>query len=209
MGFLNDRKGSLALLALALLFLQQAFPGTALADVKSDTIRALREHYSRVPTMTGEFLQFGPKGEQSGGTFSIKRPGKIRFDYEEPSPIEVVSNGLAVMVVNNKLKTFNSYPLKNTPLKLLLDNEFDIGDDAILDVKVEEDVTTIVMGDKQIFGNSVITLLFDPQTFDLRQWTIKDAQGKETSVMIYNVENNAEISDRIFQINKTTLKRSN
>lgn len=209
MGFLNDRKGSLALLALALLFLQQAFPGTALADVKSDTIRALREHYSRVPTMTGEFLQFGPKGEQSGGTFSIKRPGKIRFDYEEPSPIEVVSNGLAVMVVNNKLKTFDSYPLKNTPLKLLLDNEFDIGDDAILDVKVEEDVTTIVMGDKQIFGNSVITLLFDPQTFDLRQWTIKDAQGKETSVMIYNVENNAEISDRIFQINKTTLKRSN
>ena len=171
-----------------------AFSSLALADVKSDTIKALREHFANVPTMQGEFLQFDPKGNQSGGTFAIKRPGKVRFDYEDPSPVEVVSNGLAVMVVNNKLKTFDSYPLKNTPLKLLLDDNLQIGDDAILDVKNDEDVTTIVLGDKQIFGNSVITLLFEPDTFDLRQWTIKDAQGKETSVMVFNVEDNVNLS---------------
>ena len=105
------------------------------ADIKSDTLNALREHYAKVPTMQGEFLQFDPKGNQSGGTFAIKRPGKVRFDYEEPSPVEVVSNGLAVMVINNKLKTFDSYPLKNTPLKLLLDDKLNISKDAIIDVR--------------------------------------------------------------------------
>jgi outer membrane lipoprotein-sorting protein len=159
--------------------------------------------------MTGEFLQFGPQGDQSSGTFAIKRPGKVRFDYEDPSPVEVVSNGLAVMVVNNKLKTFDSYPLKNTPLKLLLDDELQIDSDAVIDVMQSEDLTTIVLGDKQLFGNSVITLLFEPETFELRQWTIKDAQGKETSVMVFNVEDNVELSNRLFQINKGQFKRSN
>lgn len=184
-----------------------ATPGTA--DIRADTLKALREHYASVPTMKGEFLQFGPKGEQSSGTFAIKRPGKVRFDYEEPSPIEVVSNGLAVMVVNNKLKTFDSYPLKNTPLKLLLDDKLNIGDKAILDVKVSDDLTTVVLGDKQIFGDSVITLQFEPETFELRQWTIKDAQGKETSVSVFNVENNVKLSNRMFQINKAQYRRKN
>jgi outer membrane lipoprotein-sorting protein len=179
------------------------------ADIKSETLAALRQHYTNVPTMKGEFLQFGPTGDQSGGDFSIKRPGKVRFDYEDPSPVEVVSNGLAVMVINKKLKTFDTYPLKNTPLKLLLDDKLDISEESIIDVQVTDDVTTIVMGDKQIFGNSVITLLFEPNTFALRQWTIKDAQGKETSVMVFNVEDNVNISDREFQINKSKLKRSN
>jgi len=182
---------------------------TAVADVKTDTLNALRDHYAKVPTMQGEFLQFDPKGNQSGGTFAIKRPGKVRFDYEEPSPVEVVSNGLAVMVINNKLKTFDSYPLKNTPLKLLLDDKLQINEEAIIDVKTDPDVTTIVLGDKQLFGNSVITLLFEPETFDLRQWTIKDAQGKETSVMVFNVEDNVELSNRLFQINKSTYQRKN
>ena len=179
------------------------------ADIRADTLQALREHYAKVPTMKGEFLQFGPKGEQSSGTFAIKRPGKVRFDYEAPSPIEVVSNGLAVMVINNKLKTFDSYPLKNTPLKLLLDDKLQIGDKAILDVQVSDDLTTVVLGDKQIFGDSVITLQFESGTFELRQWTIKDAQGKETSVSVFNVENNINLSNRLFQINKAQYKRKN
>ena len=159
-------------------------PATGQADMRSDTLAALQAHYSSVPTMQGEFLQFGPRGEESSGTFKIKRPGKVRFDYEAPSPIEVVSNGLAVMVVNNKLKTFDTYPLKNTPLKLLLDDKFKFDEKTVIDVQSNEEVTTVVLGDKQIFGASLITLMFEPESFELRQWTIKDAQGKETSVEV-------------------------
>ena len=199
----------LAVLATAMIAVSGMLINVAHADQKEETINALSAHYAAVPTMSGEFLQFGPKGEQNGGNFYLARPGKVRFDYEDPSPIEVVSNGQSVAVLNNKLKTFQSYPLKNTPLKLLLDNKINVANNSIIDVKVEPDVTTIVMGDKQILGNSIITLLFDPVNFDLRQWTIKDAQGKETSVMIFNIEKNVKLSSKLFSFSRIKYKRSN
>ena len=205
----KSRTVGLAIIATAFFTVSSTLIDFAHADQKEDTINALSAHYAAVPTMSGEFLQFGPKGEQNGGNFYLARPGKIRFDYEDPSPIEVVSNGQSVAVLNSKLKTFQSYPLKNTPLKLLLDNEINAANNSIIDVKVESDVTTIVMGDKQLFGNSIITLLFDPDNFDLRQWTIKDAQGKETSVMIFNIEKNVELSNKLFSFSRDKYKRNN
>lgn len=167
---------------------------------KKAAIAALSNHFNSVPTMTGEFIQFGPSGEQTGGTFYIHRPGRIRFNYEDPSPIMVVSNGRTLGVRNKKLKTWSYYPLKKTPLSLLLSDQIQISDKSIRRVEAGEDITTVVMGDKNIFGDSEITLLFDPQTQDLRQWTIKDAQGKETSVMIFNVQKNVTIPSKLFVI---------
>ena len=171
-------------------------------------IRAISEHFVSVPTMSGEFIQFGPNGEQTGGIFFIQRPGKIRFNYEEPSPIMVVSNGKTLGVRNKKLKTWNYYPLDKTPLSLLLSNELQIGDKAIRSVEAGEDITTVVMGDESLFGDSEITLLFDPRTQDLRQWTIKDAQGKETSVMIFNVQKNIDLPNRLFIVDTTENGRT-
>lgn len=172
---------------------------------KKQAIDAISNHFKTVPTMTGEFVQFGPNGEQTGGKFLIKRPGKIRFNYEDPSPIMVVSNGRTLAVNNKKLKTWNYYPLSKTPLSLLLSNEIDIDSKSVRNVEAGKDITTVVMGDKNIFGDSEITLMFDPQSQDLRQWTIKDTQGKETSVMIFNVKKNVKISNTTFAIDKSKI----
>ena len=178
------------------------------ANDKKQAIEAISNHFRTVPTMTGEFVQFGPNGEQTAGTFLIKRPGKIRFDYEDPSPIMVVSNGKTLAVNNKKLKTWNYYPLSKTPLSLLLSNQIKINDKSIRKVETSDDITTVVMGDKNIFGDSEITLLFDPASQDLRQWTIKDSQGKETSVMIFNVEKNVQIPSTTFAIDKKAGRRT-
>jgi outer membrane lipoprotein-sorting protein len=180
----------------------------ALANDKKQAVNAISNHFRSVPTMSGEFIQFGPNGEQTGGKFLIKRPGKIRFNYEDPSPIMVVSNGKTLAVNNKKLKTWNYYPLSKTPLSLLLSNKIKIDDKSIRNVDAGPDLTTVVMGDKSIFGDSQITLMFDPQSQDLRQWTIKDVQGKETSVMIFNVKKNVKISNTKFAIDKTRKNNS-
>ena len=187
-----------------------AFPsaGYAVANDKQVAIDAISSHFTSVPTMTGEFIQFGPNGEQTGGTFYIHRPGRIRFNYEDPSPIMVVSNGKTLAVNNKKLKTWSYYPLKKTPLSLLLSDRIKIDDKSIKTIDAREDITTVVMGDKNIFGDSEITLLFDPQTQDLRQWTIKDAQGKETSVMIFNVEKNVKIPEKLFKISNSRKQKN-
>lgn len=160
----------------------------------------IASHFTAVRSMQGEFVQFGPKGEQTGGKFFIERPGKMRFNYEAPSAYRVVSDGKSVVVSNAKLKTADLYPLSKTPLKLLLDTRIDLSGDKIKSVRVEDDLTTVKMQDKSVFGNSTITMMFDTKTYDLRQWTITDAQGKDTTVMIFNVQSGVSIDPGIFKI---------
>ncbi|MDF1608234.1 outer membrane lipoprotein carrier protein LolA [Hoeflea sp. YIM 152468] len=173
------------------------FPGQAGA---AESAQRLADHFSSVKTMTGEFIQFGPNGEQTGGKFFIDRPGKLRFNYEAPSPIRVIADGKAVVIGNRKLRTWDLYPLDKTPLKLLLSERIDLSADTVKAVKEDPDLTTIVLGNKSIFGDSTISLMFDPKTFELRQWTIRDAQGKDTSVMIFNVKTGVTFAKNVFKV---------
>jgi len=173
-------------------------PGPALAA--SDAAQRIADHFASVKTMTGEFVQFGPSGEQTGGKFYIERPGKLLFLYENPSPIRVVADGNSLVVNNKKLNTWDVYPLGKTPLKVLLGNQIDLSAGRVRDVREAEDLTTIVIGDKQLFGDSQITMMFDPSNYDLRQWTIRDAQGKDTTVMVFNVEQGVKFGKDTFQI---------
>ncbi|MCM2396461.1 outer membrane lipoprotein carrier protein LolA [Rhizobium sp. S95] len=185
--------GAGALLALAALPMPRA-------QAAADAAQKIADHFSSVKTMMGEFVQFGPRGEQTGGKFFIQRPGKLRFNYEKPSPMRVISDGKNVVIGNMKLKTWDLYPLSKTPLSLLLAEKIDLGNQLVRDVKEEADLTTIVLGDKTIFGDSTITLMFDPKTYDLRQWTITDVQAKDTSVMIFNVQTGVNLDPSVFEI---------
>jgi outer membrane lipoprotein-sorting protein len=166
----------------------------------SAAAQKIADHFSSVKTMMGEFVQFGPRGEQTGGKFFIERPGKLRFNFEDPSPIRVIADGNNVVIGNMKLKTWDIYPLSKTPLSLLLASRIDLGNQMVRNVKEESDLTTIVLGNKTVFGDSTITMMFDSKTYDLRQWTITDAQNKDTSVMIYNVQNGVKLDDKVFII---------
>jgi outer membrane lipoprotein-sorting protein len=197
-----------------------AIPGINLAtpaSAASDTAQKIADHFSSVTTMSGEFVQFGPRGEQTGGKFYIQRPGKIRFNYEPPSGYKVISDGKSVVIDNAKLNTMDLYPLSKTPLKLLLDERIDLSGKRVKSVKEEDDLTTIQLADRQIFGNSTITMMFDAKSYDLRQWTITDPQGKDTTVMIFNVKQGGKIDqdlfaidyDRNYKLNKPGAKNKN
>ncbi|GGE08121.1 outer-membrane lipoprotein carrier protein [Aureimonas endophytica] len=168
--------------------------------------QAVADHFSSIKSMSGDFMQFDDKGRQSEGKFYIERPGRIRFEYAG-TPVRVIADGSNVAVNNRKLNTWDLYPLSKTPMKLLLDTRIDLSGANIQDVKQEKDLTTIVMGDRSLFGNSRITMMFDPKTYDLRQWTIRDAQGKDTTVMISNVQSGAPAKDALFKIPYTAISQ--
>ena len=121
--------------------------------------------------------------------------------------MRVIADGKNVVIGNMKLKTWDLYPLSKTPLSLLLSDKIDLQNQTVRDVKEESDLITIVLGNKSIFGDSTITMMFDPKTYDLRQWTITDLQNKETSVMIYNVQNGTQFDDKVFQIDYQAVHR--
>ncbi|GGD41049.1 outer membrane lipoprotein carrier protein LolA [Aureimonas glaciei] len=194
------------LLATAFLGLALALPvGLAPAQAQaSAAAQAVADHFSGVKSMTGDFMQFDPNGKQTEGKFYIERPGKIRFDYSG-APLRVIADGEQVAINNRKLNTWDLYPLSKTPLKLLLGQSIDLSAANIQSVKEEPDLTTIVMGDKSVFGDSRITMMFDPTTFDLRQWTIRDNQGKDTSVMVYNTRSGVAFDQSMFTIPYTSI----
>ncbi|KQQ34146.1 hypothetical protein ASG19_21105 [Rhizobium sp. Leaf306] len=200
-GLLGRRQFSLGLAGgvAGLLVAGAAKPVMAQAAAGASAQR-IADHFSSVKTMMGEFVQFGPRGEQTGGKFFIERPGKLRFNFEDPSPLRVIADGRNVVVGNVKLKTWDIYPLSKTPLSLLLSERIDLTSATVRSVREETDLTTIVLGNKSIFGDSTITMMFDTKTFDLRQWTITDAQNKDTSVMVYNVRNGVAMDERVFTI---------
>ncbi|MCQ4632889.1 MULTISPECIES: outer membrane lipoprotein carrier protein LolA [Shinella] len=194
------RRGFTCLMAFTLATgLSALAPADASAQA-SGAAQKIADHFASVKTMIGEFVQFGPRGEQTGGKFYINRPGKIRFNYEEPSPMRVIADGKSVVIGNRKLKTWDIYPLSKTPLNLLLGEKIDLSAKMVRNVKEEADLTTIVLGDRNMFGDSTITMMFDPKTYDLRQWTITDAQGKDTSVMIFNVKTGVALDEKVFSI---------
>ena len=177
------------------------------AQAASDAVRRIANHFSSVRTMTGEFVQFGPRGEQTGGKFYIERPGKIRFDYEPPARFRVTSDGSTVVVENRKMNTADIYPLSKTPLKLLLGERIDLSAANVQSVSEEEDLTTIRLVDRQLGINSTITMMFDSETYDLRQWTITDAQGKDTTVMLFNVQQGVTFDPSVFAIDYSRVNR--
>lgn len=193
-GFLGLASGLFAAAALA------CAGGLTPAHAASDTAQRIADHFSSVTSMTGEFVQFGPRGEQTGGKFYLQRPGKVRFNYEAPSAYEVVSDGKSVAIDNSKLNTMDLYPLSKTPLKLLLDDRIDLSGNKVTSVKEDEDLTTIKLSDKSVFGNSTITMMFDPKSYELRQWTITDNQGKDTTIMIFNVKQGVSIDPKVFKV---------
>jgi outer membrane lipoprotein-sorting protein len=189
-----------ALVGAAAFALFAAIPARNATAEDAAVAQKIADHFSSVKTMAGEFVQFGPRGEQTGGKFFLERPGKIRFNYEKPSPMRVISDGRSVVIGNSKLKTWDIYPLSKTPLALLLDNRIDLKSKMVRDVKEEPDLITIKLGDKSVFADSTITMMFDPSSYELRQWTITDNQGKDTSVMIFNTQTGLTFDKSVFTI---------
>src|SRR5690606_2149151 len=182
--------GNAALAAGALALGQFAGPFLATGQAQASTASAHRvaDQFARVRTMMGQFQQLGPRGQQTRRRCYLERPGKVRFNYESPSTFRVMSDGTTLVLENTKLRTADVYPLSKTPLKLLLDDKIDLSGGKVRSVKEEADLTTIQLADKSMFGDSTITMMFDPASYELRQWTITDAQGKDTTVMIFNVQ---------------------
>lgn len=168
----------------------------------------IANHFSAIQTMTGDFVQFSPKGEMTEGTFYLERPGKIRFSYKN-SPVRVITDGKSVAINNRKLDTWSLYQLSQTPMKMLLDTKIDLSDGKLLGVNEDKGATTIILADKSL-GKGQIRMIFDSKTYDLRQWTIVDQQNLETTVQVTNVRVGVRFAQGMFDIpyQRIAMKRN-
>ncbi|WP_114946954.1 outer-membrane lipoprotein carrier protein LolA [Microvirga calopogonii] len=159
-------------------------PGPRTPEEALDRVNA---YFNSIDVMSAYFVQKNPNGQQAEGTLSMRRPGQFHFAYSPPSTLEVISDGRNVAIRDKKLGTNDVYPVSQTPLKFLVQDNIDLSRDTkVRDVQVGRDGMVTVRFDDNatLGGTSKITLRFDSRANALKQWTIIDAQGYETSVTL-------------------------
>ena len=180
-------------------------PAAALgAEADDATVLAqANAYFNGITTLTGSFVQIGPDGRRIGGKITLAKPGRLRFDYDQPSPLEIVADGTSVAVKDRKLGTQDLYFISQTPLKFLLREKIDLAKDlTVNDVSNDPGGVRISMEDRATLGGtSKIQLFFDAEVKTLSQWRITDPQGYQTTVQLSNLQKGRAVEGGAFFIN--------
>ena len=162
-------------------------------------------YLSSLQTLVGQFVQVGPDGSRTTGDFYMQKPGKIRFEYDPPSTISIVADGQSVVVRDRKLATQDTYPLSQTPLRFLLSNRIDLMQDTkVVSVSADDLYISITLEEQNpLVGTSRLMLMFGLKDNLLKQWTITDPQGYDTTVAVYNLDSTKKPDPSMFKIDYT------
>ena len=180
-------------------------PGTTTAFDASQRalIDRINMYLMSVQTMIGDFVQVGPDGRRTEGKVYLQKPGRIRFEYNPPSPIELVADGNSVVIRDRKLDTQDLYPLSQTPLRFLLADRIDLlRETNVVSVSADDTFVSLLLEEKHTLGGThKVLLMFSAKDTQLRQWTVTDPQGYDTTVALYNLDLGKKLDPSMFVIN--------
>ena len=156
-----------------------------------------------ISTMKANFTQTDRAGQTMAGELTLKRPGKIRFDYGKSAPMLVVSNGKSLYLVDYDVKQVERWPISNSPLGALLDPNRDVKKYGKLRNTGNPNVLSVEVRDPKKPEYGVITLIFvrkagAPGGWELTNWVSLDAQNNRTTVRLANQRYGVSVSDSTF-----------
>ncbi|QPC43341.1 outer-membrane lipoprotein carrier protein LolA [Kaustia mangrovi] len=164
-------------------------------------VQRMASYFNQLRSLQGEFVQIGPRGQMSKGVFYLKKPGRLRFEYAPPNPFLVVSDGDYVIVNNRKSEEADYYPLSQTPLRMVLANDIDLGDEArVLDVNSRDGYTSVTLEDRNMLVPGQLTVVFDDKTNELRQWIIVDGNGNKTTISLTKLASGVNPDPSLFKV---------
>ena len=195
---------SAALVVSAPVALLTAAPAAAQADNQqlANAVSALRA----ISTMRADFVQTDRQGRQVKGVLTLKRPGKIRFQYEKGVPMLIVSDGSALSFVDYEVRQVQRWPIRNSPLGALLDPNRDVMKFGKLVPSGQPGVVSVEVRDKAHPEYGVITLIFirkpgAPGGMELSSWASLDSQNTRTIVSLSNQQYGVAVPDNTFRFN--------
>jgi outer membrane lipoprotein-sorting protein len=201
--------GALALSAPLALTLP-AVPAAAQADKLDQAVAALRG----ISTMRANFTQTDRNGQRVSGVLTLKRPGKIRFEYEKGVNMLIVSNGSSLTLVDYDVNQVERWPIKDSPLGAILDPNRDVKRYGKLQPTSNPDVISVEVRDSRHPEYGIITLVFvrdgaAPGGWELSSWVALDAQNKRTTVRLSGQQYGVSVPDSAFKYRdpRTTGRR--
>lgn len=174
---------------------------TVLSDRDKADIGQAETYMNGITSLRAHFLQVANDGSQAEGTAYLSRPGKLRLQYDPPSPLLLLADG-TFLIVDDKRDDNPSYlPLDSTPAGILVRDHVVLNGSDLKVIRVSHNpgvvIVTVVSASDP--GQGQLALVFSERPFQLRQWQVTDPQGQVTTVSLYNVETGLALDKKLFQ----------
>ncbi|MGD1880976.1 MAG: outer membrane lipoprotein carrier protein LolA [Paracoccaceae bacterium] len=172
--------------------------GAALAEKLP--LNEISSYLNDLQTAQGEFTQINDDGSIDTGRIYIKRPGRMRFEYDPPSNALVVAGSGEVVVSDPKSNQGgDSYPLGRTPLSLILARDIDLSQARmVVGHDFDGTATVVTAQDPKNPEIGTIQIKFTADPVELRQWVINDSAGSQTTVVLGEMTTGGNLSNRLF-----------
>lgn len=181
----------------------------AYSDQEKADLDKISAYLNGIKSLKASFVQVGPDGGMVQGEVFIQKPGQIRFEYKPPSPVLIVATGGRMYVRNARLNTLDTYDLSDTPLGLLLNERSDLKTNKSVIGVAEQNGNIVVRARSSSNRNdSNITLVFAAPEIELRQWTVRDNQGGDTTVALQSLQTGASLDPSLFIAPQKVVKQS-
>jgi len=180
-----------------------AMPSVARAQtVDRALVGQIETYLSGLRTLRARFVQIAQNGAQAQGIAWIFRPGRMRFDYDPPEPILLVASGGQVLMYDRELRQPTIVPASSTPLGLLLRDEIRLsGDITVTGTERAGGFLRIGLHRTGAPAEGRLGLAFEENPMLLRQWTVVDAQARETRVTLYDIDTTTRPATSMFDFN--------
>ncbi|MGV6811489.1 MAG: LolA family protein [Brevirhabdus sp.] len=181
----------------------------AMAAAEKIPLNDLSKYLNGLKIAQAKFTQINSDGSLSTGTLYLRRPGRARFEYDPPNNALVIAGGGQVAIFDPKSnQPPEQYPLKKTPLNLILERNVNLGRSGMLVGHAEDGPTTIIAAqDPEHPDYGRIDLVFTGNPVELRKWIITDEAGTQTTVILNGLEELNSVSARLFNITYETELR--
>ncbi len=177
-----------------------------LPEDQKELVTKINAYMKKFNDLEGQFIQTNPDNAVQKGRFYVLRPGRMRFDYNRPSRMRIVSDGQYLSIEDHDLKTVNKYPLESTPFRMLLNKDVNLERDArILAVSRSDSGASITLADRSGQSAGQIQLFFSMPDLALKEWVITDAQGLHTRIEISNLQFEKKLASSLFAPSKIGL----
>jgi len=180
----------------------------ALTPPERADVQRIEQYLNGIHTLTARFQQFAQDGGTAGGKLFLARPGHMRFEYDPPSPILLVADGMFVVYIDNKLKEITYLPISSTPAWFLLRDKVSL-EDGVTITRFEHNAGAIRVSlvENKSPENGTLTLVFSDQPLELKQWSIVDQQGRNTVVSLSDPHYGVTIDPQAFTYVDPRTKR--
>jgi outer membrane lipoprotein-sorting protein len=189
-------------------FLPKPVHAQAAEKISPDMIKMIEDYLANITTLKADFVQIASDGSAAEGELYMERPGKMRFEYNPPAQILLVSTGHDFIYYDKEINAPTYFDIDETPAGIILADDVSLTKDVnIVDYRRTAETIRVELVRKSDPGAGSVTLVFAEKPMQLRQWNVTDPTGMETTVTLFNTEEGMSLDPELFKFERIWPKR--